>query len=78
MVSFQFSYRLIIVAGIRLPDPFPERFCFFFGWVRLLGSLIAVPQHAVYFGGICGEELVDGTSFILTIIPLQSSDKSCF
>ena len=70
MVSFQFSYPLclIIVGGIFLPDPFPEHFCFFFGWVRLLDTLIAVPQHAVYFGGICGKELVDGTSFILTII----------
>ena len=70
MVSFQFSYplRLIIVAGILLPDPFPEHFCFFLGWVRLLDTLIAVSQHDVYFEGICGEELFDGASFILTII----------
>ena len=74
MVSFQVSYPLclIIVSGILFPDPFLEHFCFFLGWVRLLDTLIAVPQHGVYFGGICGDELVDGTSFILTIIPLQS------
>ena len=78
VVSFQFSYPLclIIVAGILLPDPFPEHFCSFLGWVRLLDTLIAVPQHDVYFGGICGEELVDGTSFILTITTFQSSSKS--
>ena len=72
MVSYQFSYRhcLMIVAGILLLYLFPEHFCFFLGWVRLLDTLITVPQHDVYFGGICGEELVDGTSFILTIIPL--------
>ena len=72
MVSFQLSYplRLIIEAGILLRDPFLEHFCFFLGWVRLLDTLIAVPQHGVYFEGICGEELVNGTSFILTIIPL--------
>ena len=77
MVSFQFSYpiRLIIVAGI-LPDPFPEHFCFFLVWVKLLDTLIAAPQHGVYLGGICGVELVDGTSFIFTIIPLQSFGRS--
>ena len=33
MVSFQFSYplRIIIVAGILLPDLFPKHFCFFLG-----------------------------------------------
>ena len=58
MVSFQFSYplRLIIVAGILLPDPFPKHFFFFIWWARLLDTLIAVPQHSVYFGGICGED----------------------
>ena len=45
MVSFQFSYNcLIIVAGILLPDPFPEYLCFFVEWVRLLNTLIALPQ----------------------------------
>ena len=78
MVSFQFSYllRLIIVAGFLFPNPFPEHFGFFLGWVRLLDTLIAILQHGVYIRGIGGEELVDGTSFILTIIPLQSSGKS--
>ena len=77
MVSFQFSYplRLIIVAGILLPDSFPEHFCFFLGCVRLLDTLIVAPQHDVYFGGICGEELVDSMSFILTILPLRLSGK---
>ena len=72
MVSFQSSYplRLIIAAGIPHPDSFPEHFCFLLRWVRLLDSLIAVPQYGIYFGGICGEELVDDTSVILTIIPL--------
>ena len=78
MVSFQFSYPLclIIVAGILFPHPFPENFCSFPGWVRLLDTVIAVSQHGVYFRRICGEELVDGTSLILTIVPLQSSGKS--
>ena len=75
MVSFQSSYslRFIIVAGILLPNLFPEHFCLFLGWVRLLDTLIAVPQHGE---GIFGDELVDGTSFILTIIPFQLSGKS--
>ena len=78
MVSFQSSYslRFIIVAGILLPDLFPEHLCFFLGWVRLIDTLIAAPQHGVYFGGIWGEELVDGTSFIFTILNLQSIGKS--
>ena len=64
------------MAGILLPNPFPEHFRFFLGWVRLLDTLVAVSQHGVHFRGICGEELVGGTSFILTIIPLLSSGKS--
>ena len=76
--QFQLSHlhRLIIVAGILLPDFFPEHFCFFVGWVRLLDTSLAIPQQGVYFGGICGDELVDGASFILTIIPFQSSGKN--
>ena len=78
MVSFQFSFLLrpFIVADILFPDPFSEHFCFTLVWVRLLDTLIAVPQHGVYFEGICEEELVDGTSFIFTIIPFQLSGKS--
>ena len=30
------------------PKYFPEHFCFFLGSVRLLDTLIAVPQHGVY------------------------------
>ena len=83
MISFQFSYShcLIIVAGILLPDFSPEHFCFFLRWVRLPGTLIAVPQRGVYFGDICGEEFVDGTSFILTIISFQPAARAtrhCF
>ena len=69
MHSFQFSYPhcLIVVTGILLSDLFSKHSCFFLGCVRLLDTLIAVPQQSVHFGGICGEEFVDGTSFILAI-----------
>ena len=62
MISFQLSY------SHRFIRIFLEPFCFLLEWVRLLDTLIAIPQHSVYFEGICKEELVDGTSFILTII----------
>ena len=39
-----------------------------FCWVgHAAQHLIAIPLHGVYFGGICGEELVNGTNFILTM-----------
>ena len=62
MVSFQFSYpnRLIIVAGILLPDSFPEHFRFF-SWIG------QAAQRSVYFGGFCGEEVANGTSFFYTM-----------
>ena len=72
----QLSTSLYYCGWYLSPRSLSRTFHFFLGWVRLLNTLIVIPQHGLYFGGICGEKPVDGTSFILTIIPLQSSSKS--
>ena len=49
------------------PRSFSRTFLVFLGWVRQLNTLIAVFQHSVYFEGICGEEVFNGTRLFLTM-----------